>query len=153
MPLRQPADTAHSGGPEPVDGLSCVQFASARYCVPVRLIDEAVGLRTDDERLLTIMTAAGQVGAKHVPVAPGEASVRDEHAAGPELAELNAPGAAHGEQLFLAAPDRAMPSRPAIGPSGQTRDGAFPQVRWAAAAGSGSVLGAALGPYTCGSRS
>ena len=34
-------------------------------------------------------------------------------------------------------------------PSNQTRDGAFPQVRWVAAAesGTGSLLGAALGPY------
>ena len=34
-------------------------------------------------------------------------------------------------------------------PSNQTRDGAFPQVRWLAAAesGTGSLLGASLGPY------
>ena len=39
-------------------------------------------------------------------------------------------------------------------PSNQTRDGAFPQVRWVAAAesGTGSLLGAALGPYTCGEQ-
>src|SRR5580693_1302444 len=44
-----------------VDRLSCVRFASARYSVPVRLIGESVRLRTDDGRLLAIMTAAGQV--------------------------------------------------------------------------------------------
>ena len=133
-----------------VDRLSCVRFGSARYSVPVRLIGESVGLRTDDGRLLVIMTAAGQVVAEHVLVAPGEASVRDEHYGGPrpaprravrpktaaekafcalgpvaeafitgaaaagntrlgpELAELNTLRAAHGEQAFGAALDRAV---------------------------------------------
>src|SRR2546429_5750983 len=40
-----------------VDRLSCVRFASARYSVPVRLIGESVGLRTDYRRLLVSMTA------------------------------------------------------------------------------------------------
>jgi transposase len=133
-----------------VDRLSCVRFGSARYSVPVRLIGEQVGLRTDDGRLLVIMTAAGQVVAEHILVAPGEASVRDEHYGGPrpaprravrpkttaekqfcalgpvaeafitgaaaagatrlgsELAELNTLRAAHGDQAFLAALDRAV---------------------------------------------
>src|SRR6516162_4983838 len=133
-----------------VDRLSCVRFASARYSVPVRLIGETVKLRTDDGRLLVIMTGTGQVVAEHVLVAPGGASVRDEHYGGPrpatpqravrprtaaekefcalgpaaevfitgaaaaghtrlgpELAELNTLRAAHGEQAFLAALDRA----------------------------------------------
>ena len=122
-----------------VDRLSCVRFASARYSVPARLIGTEVGLRT------------GEVVAEHVLVAPGEASVRDEHYGGPrpdaprravrpktaaekefcalgpvaeafitgaaasgatrlpaELAELNTLRAAHGEQEFLAALDRAV---------------------------------------------
>lgn len=133
-----------------VDRLSCVRFGSARYSVPVRLIGETVKLRTDDGRLLAIMTAAGQVVAEHVLVAPGEASVRDEHYGGPrpaprravrprtaaekefcalgpaaevfitgaaaagntrlgpELAELNTLRAAHGEEAFAAALDRAV---------------------------------------------
>ena len=133
-----------------VDRLSCVRFASARYSVPVRLIGTEVRLRTDDGRLLVIMTAAGQVVAEHVLVAPGEASVRDEHYGGPrpaprravrpktaaekafcalgpvaeafitgaaaaghtrlgpELAELNTLRAAHGEEAFAAALDRAV---------------------------------------------
>ena len=73
-----------------VDRLSCVRFGSARYSVPVRLIGESVGLRTDDGRLLVIMTAAGQVVAEHVLVAPGEASVRDEHYGGPRPAPRRA---------------------------------------------------------------
>jgi transposase len=133
-----------------VDRLSCVRFGSARYSVPVRLIGEQVRLRTDDGRLLVIMTTAGQVVAEHTLVAPGEASVRDEHYGGPrpapqravrpktaaekqfcalgpvaeafitgaaaagatrlgsELAELNTLRAAHGQQAFLAALDRAV---------------------------------------------
>ena len=110
-----------------------------------------MGLRTDDGRLLVIMTAAGEVVAEHALVAPGEASVRDEHYGGPrpaaprravrpktaaekefcalgpvaeafitgaaaaghtrlgpELAELNTLRAAHGEQAFLDALDRAV---------------------------------------------
>ena len=66
-----------------VDRLSCVRFASARYSVPVRLIGEQVGLRTDDGRLLVIVAGTGEVVAEHILVAPGEASVRDEHYGGP----------------------------------------------------------------------
>ena len=134
-----------------VDRLSCVRFASARYSVPVRLIGTEVRLRTDDGRLLVIMTGAGQVVAEHFLVAPGGASVRDDHYGGPrpatprravrprtaaekefcalgpvaeafitgaaaagatrlpaELAELNTLRAAHGEEAFAAALDRAV---------------------------------------------
>jgi Insertion element 4 transposase N-terminal/Transposase DDE domain len=40
-------------------------------------------------------------------------------------------------------------------PSNQSRDGAFPQVRWVAAAesGTGALAGAAFGPYTAGEQS
>jgi transposase len=133
-----------------VDRLSCVRFGSARYSVPVRLIGTEVRLRTGDGRLLVIMTGTGQVVAEHVLVAPGGASVRDEHYGGPrpaprravrpktaaekafcafgpvaeafitgaaaagntrlgpELAELNTLRAAHGEEAFAAALDRAV---------------------------------------------
>jgi transposase len=73
-----------------VDRLSCVRFGSARYSVPVRLIGENVGLRTDDGRLLVILTPTGEVAAEHVLVAPGEASVRDEHYGGPRPAPRRA---------------------------------------------------------------
>jgi len=133
-----------------VDRLSCVRFGSARYSVPVRLIGSQVQLRTDDGRLLAVVAATGEVVAEHVLVAPGEASVRDEHYGGPRaaprraarpktaaekefcslgpvaeafitgaaaagstrlgtgLAELNTLRAAHGDQDFLAALDRAV---------------------------------------------
>lgn len=134
-----------------VDRLACVRFGSARYSVPTRLIGTEVALRTDDGRLLVILTPAGQVVAEHTRVAPGEASVRDEHYGGPrpatparalrpktaaelefcalgptaeafivgaasaghtrlgvELAELNRLRAAHGEEVFRAALERAV---------------------------------------------
>jgi transposase len=133
-----------------VDRLSCVRFGSARYSVPVALIGSQVQLRTDDGRLLAVVAATGEVVAEHVLVAPGEASVRDEHYGGPraaprraarpktaaekefcslgpvaeafitgaaaagstrlgtDLAELNTLRAAHGDQDFLAALDRAV---------------------------------------------
>jgi hypothetical protein len=73
-----------------VDRLSCVRFGSARYSVPTRLIGEQVGLRTDDGRLLVIVTGTGEVAAEHMLVAPGEASVRDEHYGGPRPAPRRA---------------------------------------------------------------
>jgi len=134
-----------------VDRLSCVRFGSARYSVPVRLIGSQVQLRTGDGRLLAVVAATGEVVAEHVLVAPGEASVRDEHYGGPrpdsprravrpktaaekefcalgpvagafltgaaaagctrlgtDLAELNTLRAAHGDEAFAAALDRAV---------------------------------------------
>ena len=70
--------------------LSCVRFASARYSVPVALIGTQVGVRTDDGRLLAVVAATGEVVAGHVLVAPGEASVRDEHYGGPRPAPRRA---------------------------------------------------------------
>ena len=73
-----------------VDRLSCVRFASARHSVPTRLIGTSVGLRTDDGRLLVIVTGTGEVVAEHSLVAPGEASVLDAHYGGPRPAPRRA---------------------------------------------------------------
>jgi transposase len=73
-----------------VDRLACVRFASARYSVPVRLIGTQVGVRTDDGRLLAVLTATGEVVAEHILVAPGEASVLDDHYGGPRPAPRRA---------------------------------------------------------------
>jgi transposase len=133
-----------------VDRLSCVRFASARYSVPTRLVGERVTLRVDADRSVAISDARGQMVCEHLLVAPGEASVRDEHYGGPrpaprravrprtvaekefcalgpvaeafitgaaasgntrlagELTELNQLRAAHGEDVFLTALDRAV---------------------------------------------
>jgi hypothetical protein len=73
-----------------VDRLGCVRFGSARYSVPVRLIGAEVRVRADDGRLLAIMTPGGEIVAEHMLVAPGEASVRDEHYGGPRPAPRRA---------------------------------------------------------------
>jgi hypothetical protein len=66
-----------------VDRLSCVRFGSARYSVPTRLIGRTVAVTESGGRLLVTDTATGEVAASHAPVAPGEASVLDEHYGGP----------------------------------------------------------------------
>jgi Mu transposase-like protein/integrase-like protein len=134
-----------------VDRLSCVRFGSARYSVPTRLIGTEVGVRVDHDRILMVLAATGEIVAEHSLVAPGEASVRDEHYGGarpappqravrprtvaekqfcslgpvaeafitgaaasgntrlgPELAELNTLRAAHGDEAFGAALERAV---------------------------------------------
>jgi hypothetical protein len=73
-----------------VDRLSCVRFGSARYSVPTRLVGARVGLRTDDGRLLVVVTGTGEVVAEHTLVAPGEASVLDAHYGGPRPAPRRA---------------------------------------------------------------
>ncbi len=73
-----------------VDRLACVRFGSARYSVPVRLIGTQVRVRADDGRLLVIVTGTGEVVAEHILVAPGEASVLDEHYGGPRPAPRRA---------------------------------------------------------------
>jgi transposase len=62
-----------------VDKLSCVRFGSARYSVPTRLIGQRVELLTRDGRLLVVEPTSGEIVAEHRLVAPGEASVLDEH--------------------------------------------------------------------------
>jgi hypothetical protein len=134
-----------------VDRLSCVRFGSARYSVPTRLIGAEVSVRVDHDRIVMIVAATGEIVAEHSLVAPGEASVRDEHYGGPrpatprravrpktqqekdfcalgavaeafitgaaasgntrlgpELAELNILRAAHGDEAFTAALERAV---------------------------------------------
>jgi len=73
-----------------VDRLSCVRFASARYSVPTRLIGTQVGIHTEDGRVLVIVAPTGEVVAEHTLVAPGEASIRDEHYGGPRPAPRRA---------------------------------------------------------------
>jgi len=73
-------------GPPPVtrkvDRLSCVRVGSARYSVPMALIGATVEVICGQGRLLIVDTRSGEVVAEHAAVAPGEASVRDEHYGG-----------------------------------------------------------------------
>jgi hypothetical protein len=68
-----------------VDRLSCVRFGSARYSVPVRFIGQQVRLHVEPDRTLSVLAGPGEgeVIAEHRLVAPGEASVLDDHYGGP----------------------------------------------------------------------
>jgi transposase len=79
-----------------VDRLSCVRFGSARYSVPIALIGAQVRLRVDNDRSLAILTGPtdcrgeGELVAEHLLVAPGEASIHDDHYGGPRPAPRRA---------------------------------------------------------------
>ena len=76
-----------------VDRLSCVRFGSARYSVPVALIGTQVRLRVDHDRSLVIIAGPdgeGELVAEHLLVAPGEASIHDDHYGGPRPAPRRA---------------------------------------------------------------
>ena len=65
-----------------VDKLSTVRFASARYSVPKELVGRQVLLHSGAGRLTVIVEATGEVVAEHELLAPGEASIVDEHYGG-----------------------------------------------------------------------
>jgi transposase len=67
-----------------VDRLSCVRFGSARYSVPTRHIGKQVEVRVADGEVQVVLL--GAVVATHRLVAPGEASVNDDHYGGPRPA-------------------------------------------------------------------
>lgn len=73
-------------GPAPVtrkvDKLSTIRLGSARYSVPTGLIGTSVGVLVEGTRVLVLDPATGEVHAEHPLVAPGEASVLDEHYGG-----------------------------------------------------------------------
>jgi hypothetical protein len=75
-----------------VDRLACVRFGSARYSVPVRFIGEQVRLHVEADRTLSILAGPGEgeVVAEHRLVAPGEASILDDHYGGPRPAPRRA---------------------------------------------------------------
>lgn len=63
-----------------VDRLSCVRFGSARYSVPTRHIGKQVEVRVADGVVQVVLL--GAVIAEHAVVAPGDASVNDDHYGG-----------------------------------------------------------------------
>ena len=134
-----------------VDKLSCVRFGSARYSVPKRLVGTTVEVLVTAGGVTILAPGTGELLAEHPLMAPGEASVLDEHYGrgrsstparkltprtgaelafcalgeaaerwlrlaaasgntrpGPELTELAALGAAHGEPALIAALERAI---------------------------------------------
>jgi len=71
-----------------VDRLSCVRFGSARYSVPMALIGHSLQVQVVDGRVR--MIEGGEIVADHALVAPGEASVLDDHFGGPRPAPRRA---------------------------------------------------------------
>jgi transposase len=63
-----------------VDRLSCVRIGSARYSVPNRLIGRTVEVLAGDGRVKIV--DGDEIVADHALVAPGEASVLDDHYGG-----------------------------------------------------------------------
>ena len=72
-----------------VDRLACVRFGSARYSVPLALIGKLVEVLVADGNLRVVHL--GVEMAVHHVVAPGEASVKDEHYGGPRPMPTRAP--------------------------------------------------------------
>jgi hypothetical protein len=70
-------------GPRPasrkVDKLSCVRFGSARYSVPSHLIGSTVLIHVHGTKIQVLEPFTGEIAAEHQLVAPGEASIADEH--------------------------------------------------------------------------
>jgi hypothetical protein len=63
-----------------VDRLSCIRLGSARYSVPTRLIGRQVEVAVIDGKL--VVHDSDELVAEHLVVAPGEASIIDEHYGG-----------------------------------------------------------------------
>ena len=72
-----------------VDRLSCVRFGSARYSVPTKFIGRSVELQVVGSEVRAVHF--GEVVASHELVAPGEASIKDEHYGGPRRPPRRAP--------------------------------------------------------------
>ena len=62
-----------------VDKLSCVRFGSARYSVPKRLLGTMVEVHATASGVTVLAPGTGEALAEHPLMAPGEASVLDEH--------------------------------------------------------------------------
>jgi transposase len=71
-----------------VDRLSCIRIGSARYSVPMRLVGLRVEVQVADGRVLVL--DGDEIVADHAVVAPGEASVTDDHYGGARSAPKRA---------------------------------------------------------------
>ena len=80
-PLPSLRPPLRAGAARKVDRLATVRFGSARYSVPARLVGQSVQVAADD-RAVVIRHEQAEV-ARHPLVAPGEASITDEHYGGP----------------------------------------------------------------------
>jgi transposase len=85
-----------------VDRLSCVRIGSARYSVPVRLVGAVVEIFVHDGRVMIL--DGDEIVADHLLVAPGEASVVDDHYGGarPDRPRRAVRPVTHAEKAFCA---------------------------------------------------
>lgn len=117
-------------GPPPVtrtvDTLSTVRVGSARYSVPTVLRGTKVAVLVDGPQVSILDLVTGQVHAQHPLVAPGEASILDEHYGGPRPApagpcgpgRLRRNSSAHsGRPRSRSSPVPPRPGTPASGPN------------------------------------
>jgi transposase len=74
-----------------VDRLSCIRYGSARYSVPTRLIGASVAVVLDHGAVCLVEPATGVIVAEHELVAPGAASILDDHYDGPRPAPHRGP--------------------------------------------------------------
>jgi transposase len=99
LPSLRPA--VRSGEIRTVDRLSTIRFGSARYSVPHALVGKKVDVAAVDGEI--VITSAGNEVARHLVVAPGEASIRDEHYGGARKPPARAVRArTASERAFLA---------------------------------------------------
>lgn len=80
-PLRQ-------GEQRTVDRLATIRFGSARYSVPAALVGQKVEVSALDGEI--VIAHAGSEVARHLAVAPGEASIADAHYGGARVRPLRA---------------------------------------------------------------
>jgi transposase len=106
-----------------VDRLSCVRIGSARYSAPVRLIGHCVEVIAGDGRVKVL--DGDEIVADHALVAPGEASVLDDHygAARPDRPRRAPRPSTDAEKAFLALGPAAEAFLKAAAAAGVTRLG------------------------------
>ena len=139
------------------DGLYCQRRGAdllAGQLDPDGWVDAGQGRRWKQPNISSLSRGRGKLGSDPV-------RMLFEHVAGPTGAD-GAPGvfccglrvvSVDGSTTDV--PDSEKNAAYFGRPSNASRDGAFPQARWVAVAesGTGSLLGAALGPYTAGEQS
>jgi Insertion element 4 transposase N-terminal/Transposase DDE domain len=139
------------------DGLYCQRRGAdllAGQLDPDGWVDAGQGRRWRQPNISSLSRGRGKLGSDPV-------RMLFEHVAGPTGAD-GAPGVfccglrvASMDGSTTDVPDSEKNAAYFGRPSNASRDGAFPQARWVAVAesGTGSLLGAALGPYTSGEQS
>jgi len=90
-----------AGEQRTVDRLATVRFGSARYSVPSALVGKKVEVSAVDGEI--VITRDGSEVARHLAVAPGEASILDAHYGGARVRPIRAVRArSAAERAFLA---------------------------------------------------